>query len=567
MKAFTALLSAGVSMAVLTAAAFADEPAPAAAPADAPAAPAAFWDSFTLGAELEAGITANYDDNHSGVNYGHLFTDRENQILLNQLSLSAARPVDPKATDFDWGFKFEGFYGTDARYTHFLGELDKSIKDRTQFDIVEASISAHLPILTDGGVDMKVGQFPTPIGFEVIEPTGNPFYSHSYIFNFGIPLKHTGGYVTAHLNDTFDLWLGGTTGVNTSVGDGDNNDSASFLGGLGINNLAGGALTVLALTSIGPENPSIIAPFVNFNPNDALRYLNDIVITYKASDTLTLTTELNYIRDDGFHAQAWGAAQYLSYAASDNLTWNLRGEVYHDGGQNGGGFFVGAFPHNLDFVDAEEGLPNSSFGFVRATYSEWTAGATIKPDVPDIIKGLMIRPELRLDSTLDGRRMYGDLSKTTQFTAGLDVVIPLAIYPPPSPAVEAPPPPAPAAPPPAPAPAPAVEAARSFQVFFDFDKSDITAAAAKVIQAAADNTKAGNVSKLMVTGHTDTVGAAAYNQALSERRAAAVKKQLVADGVPAGGIMTMGVGKTGLLVPTPDGVREPQNRRAEIVLQ
>jgi iron complex outermembrane receptor protein len=128
-----------------------------------------------------------------------------------------------------------------------------------------------------------------------------------------------------------------------------------------------------------------------------------------------------------------------------------------------------------------------------------------------------------------------------------------------------PPPPAPA--PAAPPPAPVAEAARSFQVFFDFDKSDITAAAARVIQAAADAVKAGHVVQITVTGHTDTVGSAAYNQGLSERRAAAVKSGLVADGVSGGEIATLGVGKTGLLVPTADGVREPQNRRAEIVLQ
>jgi iron complex outermembrane receptor protein len=128
---------------------------------------------------------------------------------------------------------------------------------------------------------------------------------------------------------------------------------------------------------------------------------------------------------------------------------------------------------------------------------------------------------------------------------------------------------APSAPPalPVPPPASVIEAKRSFQVFFDFDKSDITGAAAKVIQSAADAVRTGSMVQLAVTGHTDTVGTAAYNQALSERRATSVKAALVADGVAAGEITTIGVGKTGLLVPTADGVREPQNRRAEIVLQ
>src|SRR5579862_3604547 len=159
----------GASLFVLGAsAALADEPA-------APWTPAPFWDSFTLGAELEAGITGNTDDSRSNINFGHLFTDKQDQLVLNQLSLVAARPVDPKATGFDWGFKFEGMYGTDARYTHFLGELTHVTSDRTQLDIVEADFSAHLPILTDGGVDIKFGQYPTPIGNEVIEPTGNAF--------------------------------------------------------------------------------------------------------------------------------------------------------------------------------------------------------------------------------------------------------------------------------------------------------------------------------------------------------------------------------------------------------
>jgi outer membrane receptor protein involved in Fe transport/outer membrane protein OmpA-like peptidoglycan-associated protein len=127
-------------------------------------------------------------------------------------------------------------------------------------------------------------------------------------------------------------------------------------------------------------------------------------------------------------------------------------------------------------------------------------------------------------------------------------------------------PPVPAAPLPAPPP-PGTEPDREFQVFFDFDRSDITDAAAKVIRAAADAAIAGHVVHLTVTGHTDTVGTASYNQGLSERRAKAVRDRLVADGLPGDGIATLGVGKTGLLVPTADGVREPQNRRAVIELR
>jgi outer membrane protein OmpA-like peptidoglycan-associated protein len=110
------------------------------------------------------------------------------------------------------------------------------------------------------------------------------------------------------------------------------------------------------------------------------------------------------------------------------------------------------------------------------------------------------------------------------------------------------------------------EAQRAFQVFFDFNKSDLTGAARQVIKAAAQTAQSGHFVHLVVTGHTDTVGSARYNQGLSERRAEAVKAELVADGLPDGEITTQGVGKTGLLVPTADGVREAQNRRATIEL-
>jgi OOP family OmpA-OmpF porin len=134
--------------------------------------------------------------------------------------------------------------------------------------------------------------------------------------------------------------------------------------------------------------------------------------------------------------------------------------------------------------------------------------------------------------------------------------------PPPAPAPPAPPPVRPAPPPVVQAP----EAQRAFQVFFDFNKSDLTGAARQVIKAAAATAKSGNFVHLVVTGHTDTVGSAAYNQGLSERRADAVKDELVADGLPTAEITTLGAGKTGLLVPTADGVREAQNRRATIEL-
>ncbi|CAA7612985.1 OmpA family protein [Magnetospirillum sp. SS-4] len=119
---------------------------------------------------------------------------------------------------------------------------------------------------------------------------------------------------------------------------------------------------------------------------------------------------------------------------------------------------------------------------------------------------------------------------------------------------------------PAPAPAPKPMVAKNFIVFFDFDKAAVTPEADRVIQQAAAAAKSTGAARIDLTGHTDTSGSDKYNQALSLKRAEAVKAQLVRQGVPAGQIITVAKGESSPMVKTPDGVREPQNRRVEIVL-
>ena len=144
--------------------------------------------------------------------------------------------------------------------------------------------------------------------------------------------------------------------------------------------------------------------------------------------------------------------------------------------------------------------------------------------------------------------------------------------PPPAPVYEAPPPapPPPPAPvveaaPPPPAPAPVVTA-REFMVFFDFDRSTLSPEAKEIVAKAVDAARQTGSVRIVVTGHTDTVGSRRYNQALSERRAAAVKAEMIRDGLNGTMIATIGRNFSEPLVATGPGVREPQNRRAVIDL-
>src|SRR5260370_1389588 len=123
-----------------------------------PPAPS-WWDTLTITGHVEVGAAFNGGSASTAVNFGQLFTDRANSLLLNQALLTIQRPLDPKATGYDFGFKFQAMYGSDARYTHFLGEFDQSIGERNQFDIVESHALFHLLWLTSTAVDVKVGHY------------------------------------------------------------------------------------------------------------------------------------------------------------------------------------------------------------------------------------------------------------------------------------------------------------------------------------------------------------------------------------------------------------------------
>jgi OOP family OmpA-OmpF porin len=115
--------------------------------------------------------------------------------------------------------------------------------------------------------------------------------------------------------------------------------------------------------------------------------------------------------------------------------------------------------------------------------------------------------------------------------------------------------------------APTPEPARTYLVFFDWDRADLTARARQIVAEAAQASTHVQTTRIEVNGYTDLSGTAAYNQKLSVRRAESVEAELVRDGVSQGEISIHGYGESNPLVQTAKGVREPQNRRVEIILK
>jgi hypothetical protein len=397
-----------------------------------PPPPPSWWSTITVNGLVEAGITGNPDNPSSGLNWGQLFTDKANEPLFNQGLLTVQRPIDSSKPVYDLGFVIQIQYGSDSRFTHYLGEGEYWINSLYQLDVAAAYAQAHTPWVTDGGIDFKVGQWPTLEGAETVEPDTNLFYSHSYIFNYPEPFKDTGLLAITHINPTVDIYTAITSGQQTSLGPyvGDNNDAPAFEGGVGLNKLGpGGAITVLATTHIGPENPYLNFGSPNEAANTSLNYENDIVVTWTATDKITITGEGNYTRNDFTNSETYGGVGYISYQTPlDWLKINGRAEVFRD---NGPSTYVSEYPGYFDFVNTEHGYLNNAIFGPPTTYLELTAGLNITPTIPASIpylKGVIFRPEVRYDSSLNGTTPFdlqnnGQGIKSDQVTIAGDIIL------------------------------------------------------------------------------------------------------------------------------------------------
>ncbi|MEJ0049657.1 MAG: outer membrane beta-barrel protein [Methylovirgula sp.] len=399
-----------------------------------PAPPPTWWSTITYGGEIDAGIMGNPDSPGSGENWGRLFDQTANEPMLNAGLFTVSRAIG--SAGYDVGFTIQGEFGTDARFTHYLGQDAYWINSKYQFSFLQANVAVHTPWLTPGGIDFKLGEWPTLEGAEVIDPAGNLFYSHSYIFNYPEPFEDFGVLAITHINPTLDIYTAVSSGQSTTLVayHGDNNDAPAFEGGIGLNKLFGGSVTVLATTHIGPENGAGIPGTPSFNDaaNNALVFENDLVVTWNATDKITITGEGNYTKNDLFpNDETYGAVGYISYqTAWDWLKINGRAEVWRD---NAGGYATG-FPGNFSFVNAQRGICSDCISQAPTTYLELTAGLNITPTLPSsipFIKSVIFRPEVRYDASLNSTTPFdapiaapGVLgTKSDQVTIGGDVIV------------------------------------------------------------------------------------------------------------------------------------------------
>lgn len=282
--------------------------------------------------------------------------------------------------------------------------------------------------------------------------------------------------------------------------------------------------------------------------------------------------------DDG-----WAAMGALGYAYGNGLrtelevTWRANGADSIDGAAAGGD--VNSFSGMLNVLyDVDFGLPlkpyiGAGIGAARVEMEDvaLAAGGPALDDggmswayqgIAGAAYGLtdnldltldyryFSAPDVNLDNDIDAEYSAHNVMLGVRYTFG-----------------------APPAPPPEPAPEPQPEPVatpaqpRDYLVFFEFDQSNLTPEAQQVLDQAAAAAQNMQPTVINVTGHADRSGPADYNERLSMRRADSVANYLAAQGVPMQEMAIEAEGETQPLVPTADGVREPQNRRVMINIQ
>ncbi len=128
--------------------------------------------------------------------------------LLNQAAFVLERKLNEEA--WSWGFRSEFYMGADPAFLHPVNGLGPSHNQRFSTDFRQAYFSFHAPILTAGGVDIKLGRQYVPLGYESTMAPYRPMYSEAYAWLYSQNGATTGATATIHVTPSLDV-IGGVT--------------------------------------------------------------------------------------------------------------------------------------------------------------------------------------------------------------------------------------------------------------------------------------------------------------------------------------------------------------------
>jgi hypothetical protein len=350
---------------------------------------------FRIYGFVETGFTGRLTGGQDPLPLRGFEARRVNDLRLNELWLTAERGYDSNKA-FDVGGRISGFYGGDAMLTKARGLFPFSGEDNGDnwADLFEGYGQFWFKTGDTSGLEVTVGKWASPMGYEPTDAAHTVLYSHSYIFNFATPFTHTGVRLNYVINPEYSAYFAVVNGWDDFA---DNNNAVSYM--------AGGAWNSADKT--GAQSTNSLSLCVMTGPEQVDNVNNkrtgvDTYFTHWWNEKLSQTLEINFGTEeeaplaDGSEGRAWwyGSAHYLSYTFCDYVTGVWRAEWLRDDGGSRTGFSGSVF--------------------------ENTWGLTVTPCPADnVLKNLSLRPEIRWDFACDPA--FGDEHRN-QLTAAIDLI-------------------------------------------------------------------------------------------------------------------------------------------------
>jgi hypothetical protein len=348
-------------------------------------------DGISTESWLDQGATLNTLSPRNRINGPVVYNDRSNDYQLNQFYFRLKRDVDSESDAWDLGGRVDMLYGTDSIYTTARGlEVNDDLSpkwnaQRYGLAMPQAYMEVYAP--WGNGISMKLGHFYSILGYESVPATGNFFYSHSYVSQYGEPQTFTGLLGETTLGD-FTLQAGMVRGWNNWD---DNNNDLGFTGGIHWKSESERTKMSFCVYA-GREQP---------DESSNVRMNYSLVFEEQISENWQYVIQHDYGSEPGagVHgsvANWYGIDQYLFYKISDCWKAGMRFEWFCD--LNGA-----RVPGDTQTAD----------------YFEWSTGLNWTPN-----ERVMVRPEIRWDWTgTPNFYPFGDGARSNQVLLDCDVVV------------------------------------------------------------------------------------------------------------------------------------------------
>ena len=274
------------------------------------------WKLFD-GATLNGWMQLGYVSRPTG-----LFTNaaENGRLNVNQLWFALDKTATSDCGEWGWGYHFDAVYGADGDNTQSFGN-NAGIYDRdpgfNHGSVYEWALPQLYVEATNGDTTIKAGHFYTIVGYEVVQATGNQFFSHAYTMNNSEPFTHTGILLSQKISEDVTVHGGWTLGWDTGFDQ--RNGGNNFLGGVGVQ--ASEATNVTLTTTIG-----------DFGLIGDGGFQTSLVVKHAVNDRLDYVFQSDSLRVQAI--DTFGVNQYLIYQINDCVNAATRVEWWKADGNS-----------------------------------------------------------------------------------------------------------------------------------------------------------------------------------------------------------------------------------------